>query len=497
MLEKLKKESNLTYTENGAVTFRSTESHCLDFFAMSGGMRNAADDRILNLFVPAYIEDPDTAVKLMFFARDIRGGMGERRLFRICLRWLALHHADSVVKNIEYISEFGRFDDLLTLLGTPCEKAAVSVIDKQLHDDIDDMEKNNPISLLGKWLPSINASDKQTRVNALVIARKLNMSNAVYRKTLSQLRRYLKILENNLRERDYSFDYSEIPSKAMLKYRKAYLRNDKERYVEYLNKVEKGEVKMNTSTLAPYEIIHPIVVNCSGFFNVKVETMEIDTIKALDTLWNAQEDFTDNTNSLVVVDGSGSMYGSMKGEPMPIEVALSLGIYFAERNNGEFHNHFITFSESPRLVEIKGENIVEKTEYCMSFNEMANTNISAVFDLILKTAVKNGIPKENMPSIIYIVSDMEFDYCAKDASMTNFEYAKKIFEEHGYKLPQVVFWNVRSRHDNVPVKSNEQGVILVSGCSPRIFAMVKDKNYDPYSFMQEVLSSDRYKNITA
>ena len=163
MLKELKNESNITYTENGAVTFRSTESHCLDMFSMCGGMRGASEKRILDLFIPSYIEDPDTAMKLLFYIRDIRGGIGERRIFRICLRWLALNHPESVIKNIAYIAEFGRFDDLIVLIDTSCEDTAVSLIEKQLRDDIAAMTKDQPISLLGKWLPSINASNRQTR----------------------------------------------------------------------------------------------------------------------------------------------------------------------------------------------------------------------------------------------------------------------------------------------------------------------------------------------
>ena len=496
MIQELKNESNLTYTENGAVTFRSTSSNCLDFFAMAGGMRMNPAERIINHFIQAYVEDPDMAMKLLFYIRDIRGGMGERRIFRLCLRWLAVYHKESVIKNILRIPEFGRYDDLLVLMGTPCEDEAVALIQKQLDEDIACMKDNKPISLLGKWLPSINASNSKTRKAAILMAHGLHMSNAEYRKTLSALRKYIGIIENNLREKDYSFDYSEVSSKALFRYSTAFLRNDEARYLDFLNRVKKGEAKMNTSTLAPYEIIHPIISNSSLFY-YNTQPLDENIAASLNTTWNAQEDFTDNSNSLVVVDGSGSMYGSWNGEPMPIEVALSLGIYFAERNKGEFKDHFITFSHSPRLIEIKGKTIVEKVEYCMSYNEMANTNIAAVFDIILKTAVKNNIPHDEMPAVIYIVSDMEFDVCADDADITNFEHAKRSFEEYGYSLPQIVFWNVRSRHDNVPVKSNEQGVILVSGCSPRVFSMVKEKNYDPYSFMLEALNNERYSSITA
>ncbi len=485
MLEELKKEANITYTENGAVTFRSTSSKCLDFFAMVGGMRNAAEKRILQLFTLAYIENRDKAMKLLFFTRDIRGGLGERRIFRIILKMLAYEYKDSVINNLENIAEYGRYDDLLVLLGTPCENEMIELISKQLRADIEAMENGQPVSMLGKWLPSVNASNKETIKKANIIAQKLKMTGAEYRKTLSKLRSYIRIIENNLREHDYTFDYSKLPSKALFKYRKAFYRNDSVRYWEFLDRVESGELKLNTSVLAPYEIVHPI-------FQSNNDNSEV---MSLDATWNALEDFTDNTNSLVVIDGSGSMYCDYGNTVMPIEVAVSLGIYFAERNKGEFHNHFITFSDFPRLIEIKGNTIKDKVNYCCRFNEIGNTNIQGVFELVLKTAVKNSIPQEEMPSVIYIISDMEFDVCTKDASISNFDYAKELFEKNGYTLPQLVFWNVCSRRDNVPVSMNEQGVVLVSGCSPRVFSMVKSKKYDPNSFMEEVITSERYECI--
>ena len=182
---------------------------------------------------------------------------------------------------------------------------------------------------------------------------------------------------------------------------------------------------------------------------------------------------------------------------MPAAVAQSLAIYFAEHNRGVFHNHFITFSTNPRLVEIKGQDIVDKARYCETFNECANTNIQKVFELVLNAAVKNHVPQEDLPSTLYIISDMEFDYCTNDASLTNFEYAAKLFERAGYKLPNVVFWNVASRNQQQPVTMNEQGVALVSGCSPRIFSMVMEGSLDPFTYMLSVIGTERYAPIAA
>lgn len=486
MLQYLKNEANLTHTENGAVTYQSTQSECLDLFATIGALRRESDEEITNRFLRAYAENADLAMKALFFARDIRGGIGERRVFRTILKWLAHNELQSVEKNIPYIAEYGRYDDLLALMGTKCERVVLAYIKKQLETDCKALEAGESVSLLAKWLPSVNASNEDAIRQAKRIARALGMNDAQYRKTLSALRAKINIIENNLREKDYTFDYSKQPSKAMLKYHKAFLRNDGDRYDAFMSRVAEGTEQLHTGALMPYEIIHPFFVNGG---------VSDEERKAIDATWNAQEDFTDGENALVVIDGSGSMYGG--SDPIPATVALSLGIYYAEQNTGAFHNHFITFSENPRLVEIKGKDIFEKVRYCHQFNEVANTNIQRVFELVLKAAVKNHVPQEEMPSKIFIISDMEFDYCTEDCSLTNFEYAQKLFSEHGYQLPDLVFWNVSSRNRQQPVSVNDQGVALVSGCNARIFSMLKSGILSPYAVMMDVLGSERYAAIVA
>ena len=250
MLQYLKAEANRTFTENGAVTNRSTLSDCLDLFSTVGALREADDREIINRFLRAYEENRDLAVKTLFYARDVRGGLGERRVFRVILKWLADNHPESVCKNISYIAEYGRFDDLLTLMNTSCEKAMMACIEEQLKTDLEALKAEGAeISLLGKWLPSVNTSNANSVAMAKRIARALGMTDAEYRKALSALRAKIRIIENNLRERDYTFDYSKQPSKAMFKYRKAFLRNDKERYTDFLEKVERGEVTLHADTV--------------------------------------------------------------------------------------------------------------------------------------------------------------------------------------------------------------------------------------------------------
>ncbi len=489
MLEFLKKSANIGYTENGAVTNLTSDSHCLDLFFRAGAMRNANEQTIANAVMRAYTENPEKTMKIIFFARDVRGGLGERRFFRIAVRTLARYATKAVERNIPYFAEYGRFDDLCVLLDTFCCESAVAEIKRQLDEDVKAMQEKEPVSLLAKWMPSVNASSEETKKTAKKLAKKLGMTEQNYRKTLSALRKYIDILENNLRERDYSFEYSKQPSKAMLKYQKAFIRNDETRYTEFIKSVQRGEVKLNTSALYPYDIVRKVLwANLSE-----------DEKNALNVTWENLPNFgngSENQNAIAVVDGSGSMTCTNYGNVRPIDVALSLGIYFAEHNSGVFANHFITFSHSPRLVEIKGSDIYEKVNYCATYNEVANTDLEAVFRLILTTAVNNKLPQEQLPSRIYIISDMEFDYCVYGGnSMPMFESMEKMYKKYGYELPNIIFWNVNSRSSNVPVKMSRTGAALVSGASPAIFDMVASGELSPEKIMNDIIMSERYAKI--
>lgn len=496
MLEYIKQEANMTLTENGAATFKSTGSECLDFFSAVGALRRESDAEIITRFIRAYTESPDLAMKLLFFARDVRGGLGERRVFRVILNWLAANEPASVKKNLEFIADYGRYDDLLSLMGTSCEKEMFALIKKQFSTDLKASKKEEPVSLLAKWLPSVNASNEISRAYGKKTARALGLSDRDYRKALSALRRRLRIIENNLREKDYSFDYEKQPSKAMFKYRKAFARNDGERYNAFISAVTEGKAVLHADNVAPYELVAPYLT--AGWYGNRrcfMRDITAEEKNVLNATWASLPDFGSDENALAVIDTSGSMYCDLK--PMPAAVALSLGLYFAEHNTGAFKNHFIEFSARPQLIEVKGKTFADRLRYAASFNEIANTNLEAVFDLILNTAVKHSVPQNELPAKLIIISDMEFDSCVDHASAVNFKNAEKKYVSHGYKLPQIVFWNVASRHSQQPVTQNEQGVALISGATPRIFNMIAGGILTPYTFMMEVLGSERYAKIAA
>lgn len=484
MTDELYEQQNIAYTENGGRAYRSTGSACLDFFAAVGALRGDGISRIEQLFMRAFAENPDRAIQTAFFARDIRGGLGERKVFRTVMRFLAGVSPESVTKNLPLFSEYGRYDDLMSLFGTPCEAQVCAFIGKLLEADEKSMGMKEEITLLAKWLPSVNASNSEKRIQAKKLCKYLGVSESEYRKRLSALRSYSGVLEKCLCTGDYSFAYENQPSAAMFKYRRAFYRNDGQRYSEYLYAVKNGKKQLHASTLYPYEIIRETLKD--GMSSKGRETLDL-TWKALPAVANPH-------NAIAVIDGSGSMY--VNSELPPVTVAVSLGIYFAEHNTGCFHNKFITFSQTPQLVSLKGCDIYCRARYCMSYNEVAKTDLYEVFMLLLMTAVKNKLPQSELPERLYIISDMEFNSgCTRDKTV--FEDAREKFEDYGYRLPEVVYWNVESRGAHYPAIRNTKGVALVSGASPLLFGLAMEQKTTPEDFMNEVLGAERYCGIRA
>lgn len=493
-LEQLKTEANYTHTLNGAKTHGSTGDACLDFFAVAGGMRyrKAADQ--IRLFDRAYIETPDLAMKLLFHLRDIRQGMGERKLFRTLLRHVACRWPESARKNVQYITEYGRWDDLLCLLDTPSQDEAVRVIRKQLDEDLLALErriageKDAHISLLAKWLPSCNTSSKRTRMLGRKLCKSLDMDERAYRKTLTALRAQICLTECYLtRRRADKVQYKAVPAGAMLKYRSAFRRHDAMRFHAYLQDVNAGKAAMHADTLFPYEICRPF------FMNYKFQCNDPET---LDALWNSMSHQVGNQNALSVIDTSGSMYCGY-GAVKPALISQAMGIYCAERCTGLFHNVFITFESTPHLLELHGENLRDKLIYLSTTPWGGSTNLEAVFDLILRTAVNAHAKQEEMPDVLYIFSDMEFNIAVRDPHATVYENARRNFEQHGYTLPAVVFHNVNSWQMQTPVTAHTRGAALTSGASVNALKESFDGNVTPMSHMLRVLNSQRYAVITA
>lgn len=474
---------NEVFTENGDKAYQTSGSYCLDFFALVGGMRFNVDDA-LNLFLRAYYEDKVLAIKILFFSRDIRGGLGERNIFRYILNALSNMCPDVARKILSFVPEYGRYDDLFSALNTPLTKDVVKIIQDQLKIDIEAKNSGKPVSLLAKWMPSINTSSNETKELATLLAKELGLTKEEYRKMLSSLRKGI-IIENNLREKDYSFDYAKIPGGASFKYKKAFFRNDKERYDTYLSLVNEGKAKINSGTLYPYQVIRELENKVLSYTS-RNDGLTLEEIKSLDTIWNSFSKDSIDSKTIVVRDGSGSMFDYEAVSAS--SVATSLALLFAERLQGEFHNKFITFSSSPKLVTVEGNNIYEKFKNTLKYSDVSNTNIEKVYNLILNVYKSPSFKKEDALDRIVIISDMEFDV-GVDCSKTTFESFKEKFNSLGFELPQIVFWNVRARNIHLPVTKNEHNVVLVSGASSNIIDMVTNNTLtNPYDIMIETVS---------
>lgn len=449
-------------TQNGAETFIRSGSGLLDFFAQAGSMRGRKDEA-LDLFKKAFAEDRQSAVRTLFFLRDCRGGAGERDLFRTCLEWLGTDVPEVFEKIIHHVPFYGRFDDMFF-----DDEKCFNFINTTLNQD---KEIDKP-SLLAKWLPTANASSPITRAKARFFAGKLGLTEIAYRKTVRDIRKKIETVEEKMSGQDWDIiNYSEVPSQASRIYKNAFKKHDEKRYAEFIEKATTGEVKINAATLYPYQIY---------------KSVQNDYSPTLEALWNQLPDYTRGKNALVVADVSGSMSGD------PMAVSVSLALYFAERNVGQFKDHFITFSGKPMLQRVQGKTLLDKMNSIERAEWEMNTNLQAVFDLILNTAKSNSTPKEELPETIYIISDMEFDQAERGG--TNLSVIKDKYAEAGYAVPNVVFWNVNASGKNLPAQKNEKGVALVSGFSPVVFKMAVE-NKTPEQVMFDTINSERYAQI--
>lgn len=487
LLNGMKNATNIAYTENGARAYATTKSAIVDFFAQAGAMRKRSDQDIIDLFNKAYAEDNLVALKLLFYFRNCRGGAGERRLFNVVINYLSNFKPEIIQKNIENIVEFGRWDDLYSLFHTSCENDAIQLFRTQINKDL----TSETPSLCAKWMKSENTSS----VNSVLLAKRFIDKTFIkprhYRKTLSHLRGKIRIIENNLRTKDYaSIDYSKISSKAGFKYKAAFWRNDEDRYRSFIGQVQKGEKKINAKTLFPYEIVRD-ALSC---YNWNGSLSGTQKALSLDAMWKALPDYIgeNKSNVLCVIDTSASMLG------LPMESAIALGIYFAERNKGIFANHFISFASRPQLIQITGDDITSKAYSIRSKSLIDDTNIEAVFDLILNTAIRNNLPIDEIPERIVIISDMEFNQATthRGSDEVLFETIRRKWDNTIYKLPKLTYWNVDARAERFPMTADERGVQFVSGHSPSIFtSILKDKFVQPIDMVLDIVNNPIYDVI--
>lgn len=501
--EALNEEYNVAYSENGARGFATTGKSLLDFSFHLSNFRAANELKIQNEFEKAWLEIPEYALKYLFYAGDIREGMGERKVFKTCLKYLANNYPEKIKNIIDLIPEYTRWDYVLTLLFTPYKDQVVNMIRDQINEDYRRMEENKPISLCAKWLPSINATSYETRAKAKFLCKELGLTHKKYRQTLSALRRHLKVTETFMCANNWSeIDYNKCTSKNNLLYNPAFLRHDEERRRAYLAAVAKkdGSANMNAGVNFLYEIVNKYMTNTWGW-SARVGSFN----QNLELMWDElMTKIPDELGDMIVVsDGSGSMISNKlpNSKASCLDVALSFAIATASKLKGPYKDKFITFSERPQFVDLSGKKTLrDKLAYAENFNEVANTNIEKVFELLLTTATKNKLSQNEIPKSILVVSDMQFDEGTTRTRKTLFREIAEKWADAGYVLPKLIFLNCSSRYNDsskfIPCTQNEMGVTLLSGFSSAIYNMICNNEADPWLCLKKELDKPRYEAIT-
>ena len=481
-------EATHSRTENGATCLNTTGSKVLDFFGVCGALRNTEQTRIERLFSDAYAEDKLLATRCLFYSRDVREGLGERKSFRTLLKYAAQHYPECIRPNIDLIGEYGRYDDLYTLIGTPLENDMWVSMKKQFVADLEAMGQNKPVSLLAKWIKTPDGSSKETRRLGIMTALKFGMEVRMFKRLLRGLRKYIDIVETHMSNGTWNeINYEAVPSHAMLRYKAAFPKHDEDRFFEYLKNLTAGTAKINAGTLYPYNLVEKYIGKRWDWNGV---TFEEDPI--VEGQWKSLPNYVaDNSSAIVIADTSGSMAGR------PMASAVGLAIYFAERNVGPYKDLWMSFSSSSTLHHLKGQTLAQKLQSINTDDWGGSTNLEAAFEKILKIATEHHVAPEDMPKAIIIISDMEIDEGTRSTHWAFYDSLKERFEEEGYQIPGIVFWNVESRHDTFHVDKDRKGAICCSGQAVSSFKNVMRAITDtPIEMMLNVLNAERYAKIT-
>lgn len=497
-LDSIKREMNYTETENGGITHKSTLDAVYDMFALGGAYRSRSDEDCILLFKKALEENEELALKCLFYLRDIRGGQGERRFFRVCFKWLAKNYPELAFRNLDNIPEYGRWDDLYCVEGTELRTDAFDVIQCQLNKDLMSLKEGEKegVSLLGKWLKSENASAEDTKYLANQTRIALGYSHKKYRKILSALRTRINIVEKLMSEgRWEEIEFAKLPSKAGLIYRNAFAHNDliKDKYEAFINS---KETKVNAATLYPYEIVKKVTDTLDYWGHTDLEETEREV---LNKYWANQDTsmFNEASSILCACDTSGSMTSKYGTSVAPIDIAISLSMICAENNKSDFKNKYISFSSRPQFIEIEGVDFVDKVQRIYRQNLCENTDLKATFDLI-KNAILKTKKIEDLPKTIVVLSDMEIDSMSywrdKSRVKTEMELMREEWARDGLKLPRLVYWNCAARNNNILDEIDNDDITYVSGASPIIFNSIL-RGLSGKQLMLEKLNSKRYENV--
>lgn len=480
--------SKLKTTENGATAYSRLDNPVLTLFAQAGALRPRDEEEIRELFMKAYNYDPELTIKMVFYIGDVRGGLGERRTFRICLHQLATVNPKVVTSNLFNIAFYNRWDSLYELIGTPCEPHMWEFMKEQFIMDFGAYKRGEPCSLLCKWLKSINASSEETKKLGRATMRALGFATEKhYRKALATMREYLNVVEQKMSANEWDkIKYAQVPSYAMKNYRNAFRKHDEEGFAKFMANVQAGTEEIKASTLYPYDLTRVYTDNMT--WNGRCSVAEDEVIEAQ---WKALPNYLkdDSTNVMCMVDVSGSMYGR------PIAASIGLGVYFAQHNHGAFHNQFMTFTTSPNFITIdEGASLRSIVQDVYAKEVGYSTNLQAAFRHLLNVAVNHNIPQADMPKALIILSDNEIDQYKNQRAVDFMTSMRQQYEAHGYELPKLIFFQVEARQSTFLTLSND--ALFISGQSASSFKQVVENiEGTAWDLVVNTLNSERYAPV--
>lgn len=490
LAEATEKEVNLIRTENGALCYSTTGSALVDFNARATEMRSAAEEVIFDIMEQAYAEDAVKAVKLMFQTGDIRGGKGERRAFNICMDWLVKEHPLVAMEVLTLIPEYTRWDNLVKLTVSDNKEVAekaTEIVMEQLKKDKHALELKNvsghtEISLLAKWLPSLQTKKAADKIVVRHLLKALHLQEREYRHLLSALREELNVIEKAMSAKEYDkIKMENMTAKQQLRYAAFMKRVMTARRHEYIQAVLRGEAKMNVSVLNPLEILHAYISDSGRWGEWVIENEDYEA------MWKLLPDRTSgNGNTLVIRDGSYSMTSSIGqgSSATMLEAATAMAIYCAEHLTGVFKDKFLTFSSCPALIDLSDyKTLAGKIRKLYSYDDCSNTDLEKTFDLILEIAIENHLTQDEIPAYLMILSDMEFDIARgawedSDSRDTLFDTIRMRWNEAGYEMPTLVFWQLNGRRTIYPEIDSKNGIIFLSGYSTHELELVMAGDYE-------------------
>lgn len=460
-------------TENGARCWNTTGSKVLDFFAIIGGMREANEGEIVRLYHEARKEDKELADKIILWVGSIREGQGERRIRRILMKELAKVDPNKAARNFDTFVDYFRFDDLYAFEDTPIEKEMWSYLNEKLVADVKAMNSRQPITLLSKWLKSINTSSEESRRLARKFCSINGWSEKSYRKTLAALRKYSNVVETKMSARKWEcIDFEKVPSRAMMRYSDSFAKHSPERWEDYKEQLRNGTAKINSSTLYPYDIFE------------KMDELNVD-LDLLQSQWDSLPNyFKEGRNILVMADVSGSMSGR------PMNVSTSFALYCAQHNTGNYHNFCMTFTDRPRFFKFEEDEAIDSAYFRLTREVGFNTNLEGALLEIYAIAKET----HDTPEALLIISDSEIDYFMSEGTCDSIidKYVKK-FAEIEVEFPKVIFWNVEARGQHYLDKMTNPYVGFVSGASATTFQDISNLlDYTPYESMIQILNRFNY-----